>query len=131
MDYHCIRELKLTASDATPICDEFLKVFKFVTEEEKAKWNNEVVQVDVVDGALNLTDDKYQKTNMINGTELVFPNVNKFTEIHLYFDPTENLVINLPNCRKKQLPDIVANKSYELVAIYNMNYWLVEMNVFE
>ena len=46
----------------------------------------EVVQVDVVDGVLQLTADKYQKTNMIDGTEILFPSVDKFTEIHLYFN---------------------------------------------
>ena len=45
--------------------------------------SDEVVQVDIVNNILQLTADKYQKTNMVDGTEILFPSVNKFTEIHL------------------------------------------------
>lgn len=85
----------------------------------------------IEDNNINVLDYKYQRVEMFNNANIVLPEVNTFTEIHLFFDPTEDLTINLPECRKKQLPEILANKSYELVAIYNMNYWLVEINVFE
>jgi hypothetical protein len=85
----------------------------------------------IEDNNINVLDYKYQRVEMFNNANIIFPEVNTFTEIHLFFDTTEDLTINLPNCRKKQLPEILANKSYELVAIYNMNYWLVEINVFE
>jgi hypothetical protein len=85
----------------------------------------------IEDNNINVLDYKYQRVEMFNNANIVLPEVNTFTEIHLFFDPTEDLTINLPDCRKKQLPEILANKSYELVAIYNMNYWLVEINVFE
>lgn len=90
----------------------------------------EVVQVDVVDGVLNLTDDKYQKTNMINGTELVFPNVNKFTEIHLYFDADENMNLTFPDCKWRAEPNIEAGKSYEVICTYNTINWLVNIMVY-
>ena len=90
----------------------------------------EVVQVDVVDGVLNLTDDKYQKTNMINGTELVFPNVNKFTEIHLYFDADENMDLTFPDCKWRVEPNIEAGKSYEVICTYNTINWLVNIMVY-
>ena len=76
-------------------------------------------------------DYKYQRVNMFNNANIILPEVDTFTKIHLYFDTIEDLVINFPDCRKKQLPQILANKSYELIATYNMNYWLVEVNVFE
>lgn len=90
----------------------------------------EVVQVDVVDGILTLTDDKYQKTTMVNGTEIVFPEVNKFTEIHLYFDTEEDMNITFPECKWRVEPNIEEGKSYEIVATYNTIQWLVNVIVY-
>ena len=87
----------------------------------------EVVQVDIVNGILQLTADKYQKTNMVDGTEIVFPSVNKFTEIHLYF--TSDIIMNLtfPDCRWRVEPNIEEGNSYEIIATYNTIEWLVNV----
>ena len=91
----------------------------------------EVVQVDIVNGVLQLTADKYQKTNMLDGTEIVFPAVNKFTEIHLYFAAGSNMNINLPdNCKWRVEPNIEEGNSYEIVATYNTIEWLVNVIVY-
>lgn len=91
----------------------------------------EVVQVDIVDSILQLTADKYQKTSMINGTTIVFPSVNKFTEIHLYFAAESNMNINLPdNCKWRVEPNIEEGKSYEIIATYNTIGWLVNVIVY-
>lgn len=91
----------------------------------------EVIQVDIVDGYLNLTTDKYQKTNMITGTELVFPEVTKFTEIHLYFDAENDMDLILPsNCKSRVSPNIESGNSYEIIATYNTIRWLVNIIVY-
>ena len=72
--------------------------------------DEEVVQVDIVDNILQLTTDKYQKTNMVDGTEIIFPSVNKFTEIHLYFDAETNLSLNFPDCKWRVEPNIEEGK---------------------
>ena len=91
----------------------------------------EVVQVDIVNGTLQLTADKYQKTNMLDGTEIVFPSVNKFTEIHLYFAAGSNMNINLPdNCKWRVEPNIEEGNSYEIIATYNTIEWLVNVIVY-
>ena len=91
----------------------------------------EVVQVDIVDGILQLTADKYQKTSMLDGTEIVFPTVNRFTEIHLYFTAGSNMNINLPdNCKWRVEPNIEEGNSYEIVATYNTIEWLVNVIVY-
>jgi hypothetical protein len=87
----------------------------------------EVVQVDVVDGMLQLTADKYQKTNMVDGTEILFPSVNKFTEIHLYFTSDINMDLTFPDCRWRVEPNIEEGHSYEIVATYNTIEWLVNV----
>ena len=91
----------------------------------------EVVQVDIVDGVLQLTDDKYQKTDMLDGTTIVFPTVSRFTEIHLYFTAESNMNINLPDdCKWRVEPNIEEGKSYEIVATYNTIEWLVNVIVY-
>ena len=92
---------------------------------------DEVVQVDIVNNILQLTADKYQKTNMIDGTEILFPSVNKFTEIHLYFAAGSNMNINLPdNCKWRVEPNIEEGNSYEIIATYNTIEWLVNVIVY-
>lgn len=91
----------------------------------------EVVQVNIVNGVLQLTADKYQKTNMLDGTTIAFPTVSRFTEIHLYFTAGSNMNINLPdNCKWRVEPNIEEGNSYEIVATYNTIEWLVNVIVY-
>lgn len=93
--------------------------------------SEEVVHVDIVNNILQLTADKYQKTNIVDGTEILFPSVNKFTEIHLYFAADSNVSISLPdNCKWRVEPNIEEGKSYEIIATYNTIEWLVNVIVY-
>ena len=47
--------------------------FEISDEEEDSE---EVVQVNPVNGVLTLTTNKYQKTTIADGTEILFPSVN-------------------------------------------------------
>ena len=99
--------------------------FEISDEEEDSE---EVVQVNPVNGVLTLTTNKYQKTTIADGTEILFPSVNKFTEIHLYFAAGSNMNISLPdNCKWRVEPNIEAGKYYEIVAVYNTMFWLVNV----
>lgn len=90
-----------------------------------------VVQVDVVNGVLQLTTDKYQKTNMLDGTQILFPSVTKFTEIHLYFSAGVNMNLEFPDCKWRVEPNTLEEGStYELVATYNTIEWLVNVIVY-
>ena len=122
--------------DGTPTNDNDLITKKYVDRLAANAAIMNIAHIEEIDALIennniNVSDYKYQRVEMFNNANIVLPEVNTFTEIHLFFDTTEDLTINLPDCRKKQLPEILANKSYELVAIYNTNYWLVEINVFE
>lgn len=85
---------------------------------------DKLVENPVVNSKLTLTTDPYQITNMENNTTISLPVVDKFTEIHLYFDTTSELTLILPNI-KWQSDDISieANKSYEFIFTYT-NKWL-------
>ena len=65
---------------------------------------------------------------MVDGTEILFPSVNKFTEIHLYFAADSNMNISLPdNCKWRVEPNIEEGNYYEIVAVYNTMFWLVNV----
>ena len=99
--------------------------FEISDEEEDSE---EVVQVNPVNGVLTLTTNKYQKTTIADGTEIIFPSVNKFTEIHLYFAADSNMNISLPdNCKWRVEPNIEEGNYYEIVAVYNTMFWLVNV----
>ena len=91
----------------------------------------EVVEDTIANGVLNLTADKYQKViNMVDGTSIVFPEVTKFTEIHLYFSAEANMNLNFPDCKWRVEPNIEAGKSYEIICTYNTINWLVNIMVY-
>lgn len=94
-------------------------------------YENEVVPINISDGKLNLINHKYQKClNMVDGTELVFPEVNGFTEIHLYFSASSDLSLSFPECKWRVEPNIEAGRSYEIIATYNTMEWLVNVIVY-
>lgn len=93
---------------------------------------NDVVDIEIVNGVLALTTDKYQQAVMQNNTAIVFPVIDTHTELHLYFDANEDMNIIMPSCRVigGQL-NIEAGKSYEFIMVYNGVRWLVEVKVYE
>lgn len=89
-----------------------------------------VQNISPVNNVLTLTTNKYQKTVIANETEIVFPQVTELTELHLYFDKNDNDEMNLilpDNCKWRVDPNIEDASAYELIAIYNTSYWLVNI----
>ena len=64
---------------------------------------------------------------MVDGTEIVFPDVNKFTEIHLYFNGDSNMQLTFPDCKWRVEPSIEEGNFYEIIATYNTMNWLVNV----
>lgn len=85
--------------------------------------SDKLVETSIVDSTLNLTTDKYQLTQMENNTEIVLPTVDKYTEIHLFFNTTEELTLTLPSVKWQTEPMLEANKTYEFIFTY-ANEWL-------
>lgn len=89
---------------------------------------NNIVEIKIEDNNLLLSKDKLQLCReMINNVNIVFPIVDSYTEIHLHFDADEDIQINFPECKYKNKPDIHGGNSYEIIAIFNMLHWLVEI----
>jgi surface protein len=97
-------------------------------DDTESSDGDEVIEVNVENGVLNLTNHKYQKCmNIVNGTQIVFPEVNKFTEIHLFFDADENINLSYPDCKWRVDPNIEAGNSYEIIMTYNTMHWIVNV----
>lgn len=89
-----------------------------------------VQNISPVNNVLTLTTNKYQKTVIADETEIVFPQVTELTELHLYFDKNDNEETNLilpDDCKWRVDPNIEDASAYELIAIYNTSYWLVNI----
>lgn len=89
-----------------------------------------LVTTNIVGGTLTLTTDKYQTTNMADGTEIVLPTVTGFAEIHLFFNVTTDMTLILPVAKWQSQPTISANKTYELIFTY-INEWLGGCVIYE
>lgn len=91
---------------------------------DRIEQENSPVEIPIVDNTLTLTTNKRQKTIMENNTTIVLPDVDKFTEIHLLFDTTEELTLILPKIKWQSDINIEANKTYEFIFTYDDDEWL-------
>lgn len=67
----------------------------------------------------------------IENIEIVLPEVNKFTEIHLYFNAEDEMNLVFPDdCKWRVDPNIEAGKLYEIVMVYNTMNWLANVIVY-
>ncbi|WP_370773362.1 hypothetical protein [Clostridium sp.] len=82
-----------------------------------------LVQINTNGNMLTLTTDKFQLATLEQDTTIMLPNVSKFTQIHLFFSMNYDLTLIFPPIRWQSQPNIVANKSYELILTYTTE-WL-------
>lgn len=82
-----------------------------------------LVQINANENMLSLTTDKFQLATLKQDTTITLPNVSKFTQIHLFFSMNYDLTLIFPPIRWQSQPNIVANKSYELILTYTTE-WL-------
>lgn len=114
-----------TSAELEGITERDPNTIYFELEDEE-----DVIQDVITDNQLVLTKDKYQKATLTDGVTIVFPTVEKFTEIHLYFNTGSNININLDGAKVSSSLNIEAGKSYEMIAIYNTIEWLVDIKVY-
>ena len=87
-----------------------------------------------ISGKLTLTDNRLQYArDVVTNTEIVFPAVALYTELHVFFESTENLNLVFPdNCKWRIDSNIEAGSAYELIAKYipKTTTWLVNILVY-
>ena len=93
------------------------------TKVDKIEQGDTLVTTSIIDSTLTLTTDKLQTTTMQENTAIILPNVDKFTEIHLFFSTESELTLILPNIKWQSDINIEANKVYEFVFTYTTE-WL-------
>ena len=93
------------------------------TKVDKIEQGDTLVTTSIIDSTLTLTTDKLQTTTMQDNTAIILPNVDKFTEIHLFFSTESELTLILPNIKWQSDINIEANKVYEFVFTYTTE-WL-------
>jgi hypothetical protein len=122
-----------TAEELEAITERDINTIYFELEDEDTDSGN-VVPIEITNGVLQLTTDKYQKVNnMITGTQIQFPAVpaDRMTEIHLFFTANEDMNLVFPeNCKWRVDPNIQTGKAYEIVCKFNTMFWLVNIMVF-
>lgn len=86
-------------------------------------------EVEIVDTNLTLTTARNQTPTggtMVNGTTIVLPTIDYFTEIHLFFKADTDMTLNMPNIKYQMTTDIVGGKIYEFIFTYLnvLNEWI-------
>jgi hypothetical protein len=92
---------------------------------------NVVKPVNVYNGMLYLTVDRYQKVvNMPEDVQIILPEVDsdKLIEISLFFTADTNVNLSFSdNCKWRIDPNIEQGKAYEVICKYNTICWLVNI----
>jgi hypothetical protein len=93
-----------------------------------------VADIHPTNGKLTLTDARIQyASDVVTYTEIDFPTVVSYTELHVFFESTENLNLVFPeNCKWRIDANIETGSAYELIAKYNpkAGIWLVNILVY-
>ena len=93
---------------------------------EKYDYNTKIINKAIINNKLTLDTNKNQYVfDIVDGTEIVLPTVTDYTEIHLYFDATENLTLTYPSniIWQQGEPTITSGRTYELIFTYT-NKWV-------
>ena len=98
---------------------EGLATKDYVENEINKKINVDLISNPISGTVLTLTNDRYQMAEIVDGTTIVLPVVETYTEIHLFFTTTSDITIIMPNGIKYQkIPTIIADKTYEFIFTY-------------
>lgn len=74
---------------------------------------------------LTLTTDKYQVAiNLIANTKIVLPEVEDYTEIHLFYTPIAEIELTLPSAKYQSMSTMEIGKTYEFIFTYVAGNWL-------
>ena len=117
-------KLQLTWSSGDVIT---AKKLNSMVEHANGIVDEEVFVVEIKDANYTLTTQPRQYAIISGLSELVMPEVNDFTEIHLYFNVTDDAYVILPEGMYKNNIEPQHTNSYELVCVYNTKEWIFEI----
>ena len=117
-------KLQLTWSSGDVIT---AKKLNSMVEHANGIVDEEVFVVEIKDANYTLTTQPRQYAIISGLSELVMPEVNDFTEIHLYFNITDDAYVIFPEGMYKNNIEPQHTNSYELVCVYNTKEWIFEI----
>ena len=117
-------KLQLTWSSGDVIT---AKKLNSMVEHANGIVDEEVFVVEIKDANYTLTTQPRQYAIISGLSELVMPEVNDFTEIHLYFNVTDDAYVIFPEGMYKNNIEPQHTNSYELVCVYNTKEWIFEI----
>lgn len=117
-------KLQLTWSSGDVIT---AKKLNSMVEHANGIVDEEVLVVEIKDANYTLTTQPRQYAIISGLSELVMPEVNDFTEIHLYFNVTDDAYVIFPEGMYKNNIEPQHTNSYELVCVYNTKEWIFEI----
>lgn len=106
---------------------DLLQALANVSKTQKQYVDNlmkrELVERTINESMLNLTTDRFQYVEMVDGTTITLPEVEGFTEIHLFFATSADITLIMPVAVYQKTPELVADRVYEFIFTYT-NQWL-------
>ena len=117
-------KLQLTWSNGDVIT---AKKLNSMVEHTNSMVDEEVLVVEITDANYTLTTQPHQYALISGLSELVMPEVNDFTEIHLYFNITDDAYVIFPEGMYKNIIEPQHTNSYELICVYNTKEWIFEL----
>ena len=117
-------KLQLTWSSGDVIT---AKKLNSMVEHTNSIVDEEVLVVEIKDANYTLTTQPRQYAIISGLSELVMPEVNDFTEIHLYFNITDDAYVIFPEGMYKNSIEPQHTNSYELICVYNTKEWIFEL----
>lgn len=117
-------KLQLTWSSGDVIT---AKKLNSMVEHTNSIVDEEVLVVEIKDANYTLTTQPRQYALISGLSELVMPEVNDFTEIHLYFNIAEDAYVIFPEGMYKNNIEPQHTNSYELICVYNTKEWIFEI----
>ena len=86
--------------------------------------DGKLVSNPVVDGKISLTKDKYQITELNSNAEILLPEVDGFSEIHLFVTVKGEFNLTFPNvkCQNDEI-ELVSGNLYEIIFTHTSEWF--------
>lgn len=83
----------------------------------------QLVSNPIVNGKISLTKDKYQITELNGNAEILLPEVNGFSEIHLFVSVKGAFSLTFPNVKCQNEVELVAGNLYEIIFTHTSEWF--------
>ena len=85
--------------------------------------DEKLVSNPVVNGKISLTKDKYQITELNSNAEILLPEVDGFSEIHLFVSVKGAFSLTFPNVKCQNEVELVPENLYEIIFTHTSEWF--------